>query len=110
MINGLGFALEKFDAVGKYRQTEKERPIDASGSYVTQSGEHVEFSGVRELAAYLAASEEVQRAFVQRLFQYTIKQPIQAFGDEALPRLQASFVENQFSIRKLLVAIAAREH
>jgi hypothetical protein len=107
LINGLGFALESFDAAGKFRATERERPIDASGSYVTRSGERVEFSGVRQLAGFLATSEEVQRAFIERLFQYMIKQPIQAFGDDALQRLQSSFVENQYSIRNLLVDIAA---
>ncbi len=36
MINPLGFSLENFDAIGKYRGEEKNRPIDAEGSYVSR--------------------------------------------------------------------------
>ena len=57
MINPLGFTLEHFDALGRYRKEEKGKPIDATGSYETRSGEPVKFSGVRDLAAFLAASE-----------------------------------------------------
>ena len=38
MINPLGFTLEHFDAVGRYRKEEKGKPIDATGSYETRSG------------------------------------------------------------------------
>ena len=51
MINPLGFALEHFDAIGRYRQVEKGRAIDATGSYIVRSGEAASFDGVRELAA-----------------------------------------------------------
>ena len=47
MINPLGFTLEHFDAVGRYRKDEKGRPIDATGSYETRTGEMVKFEGVR---------------------------------------------------------------
>ena len=33
MINPLGFTMENFDAIGRYRELEKDHPIDASGSY-----------------------------------------------------------------------------
>ena len=39
MINPLGFTLEHFDAVGRYQAKEKDKPIDAAGSYLTRSGE-----------------------------------------------------------------------
>ena len=45
MINPLGFTMENFDAIGRYRELEKDHPIDASGSYLTQSGEIAKFRG-----------------------------------------------------------------
>jgi mono/diheme cytochrome c family protein len=107
MINPLGFTLEKFDAVGRYRSEEKGKPVDASGSYVTRSGEKVNFGGVRELASFLADSDETHAAFVEQLFQYFIKQPIRAYGPEEHGRLKTSFVSNQFHIRKLMTEIVA---
>jgi hypothetical protein len=69
VINPLGFSLEEFDAIGRYRQREKDRPVNAAGSYITKTGQVVKFHGVPELAAFLAKSEESQSAFVRQLFQ-----------------------------------------
>jgi hypothetical protein len=105
-INPLGFTLENFDAVGRFRDQEKGKPIDATGIYQTRSGKQVKFTGVRELATFLADSEEVHEAFVQQLFHNLVKQPVAAFGPTALADLKRSFAEQRFSVRKLMVAIA----
>jgi hypothetical protein len=105
MINPLGFTLEHFDAVGRFRNEEKGKPIDATGSYETRSGESVKFSGVHDLAVYLTTSGEAHSAFVQQLFHYLVKQPIGAFDLEELPKLRRFFAAHDFNIRKLTVEI-----
>src|SRR5207248_2621786 len=105
MINPLGFTLENFDAVGRFREKERGKPIDSTGAYQTRSGELVRFAGVRDLARFLAGSEEVHDAFVEQLFQYLIKQPIRAYGPRELADLRQSFVANGYSVRKLVVEI-----
>ncbi|HEV3081896.1 MAG TPA: DUF1592 domain-containing protein [Gemmataceae bacterium] len=105
MINPLGFTLEHFDAVGRFQDRDRDKPIDATGAYVTRNGQRVTFGGVRELAAFLAGNEETQEAFVQRLFQYFVKQPIRAFGPRKLVDLRQSFADNHYNIRKLMVQI-----
>jgi cytochrome c5 len=105
MINPLGFTLEHYDAIGRYRDREKGRPIDATGSYETRAGNRVEFDGIAPLAAFLAASEETHTAFVQQLFHYLVKQPIRAFGRQALPDLRRTFAANDYNIRKLMIEI-----
>ncbi|MBX6311539.1 MAG: DUF1592 domain-containing protein [Isosphaeraceae bacterium] len=107
LINPLGFTLEHFDAVGRYRDEEKGRPIDASGTYQTRQGEVVTFSGARDLAAFLAGSEETHDAFVEQLFHYLVKQPIRAFGPRTLEDLRESFARHDFNIRQLLEEIMA---
>jgi len=107
MINALGFTLEHFDAVGRYRNLEKGRPIDASGSYETRKGEMVNFKGVQELAAFLAASEETHAAIVQQLFHYLVKQPVRAYGPQTLAELRRSFATQDFNLKKLMVEIMA---
>ena len=106
LINPLGFALENYDAVGRYRREEKGRPIDATGSYAGRTGESVTYNGARELAAFLADSDEVHTAFVEGLFHYLVKQPIRAYGPDLASELQRAFVESKFNIRKLIAAIA----
>jgi mono/diheme cytochrome c family protein len=107
LINPLGFPLEHFDTAGRYRKEEKGRPIDATGLYETRAGETVKFDGARDLAAFLAASEETHRAFVEQLFHYLVKQPVPAFGSHEGSDLRSFFATHGFNIRKLMVEIMA---
>lgn len=106
LINPLGFPLERYDALGRFRTTDNQRPIDAAGSYFARSGAEVKFNSARDLAAFLADSDEVHEAFVEKLFYYLIKQPIRAYGVETLPALKRTFAESQFNIRRLATEIA----
>ncbi len=107
MINDLGFSLEHFDAVGRFRKQEKGKPINDHGEYITSTGETVQFQGIRDLARFLTENEECPKAFARQLFQYSVKQPIQAFGPEYLEELQAHFQKNDYRIQELFVEIAA---
>ncbi len=107
VINPLGFTLEKFDAVGRFRDKENDKPVDASGAYQTRAGVTLTFAGVRDLAKFLAGSEEVHAAFAEQMFHHLIKQPVQAYGPRQLADLRESFAKSGFSIRKLAVEIAA---
>ncbi|HMC11898.1 MAG TPA: DUF1592 domain-containing protein, partial [Pirellulaceae bacterium] len=105
MINPLGFTLENFDAVGRFRTEDAGKPIDPTGGYRMRTGELVKFHGVRDLANFLADSDETHSTFVEQLFHYMIKQPIRAYGPETLPELRDSFAANRFNIRRLAVDI-----
>jgi cytochrome c553 len=106
MINNLGFALEGFDAVGKLRATEKEKPIDATGLYRTREDKQVKFTGGRELAKFLVESPETHGAVVQQLFQHLTKQPILAYGLDVPEKLRNAFTSQSFNLRSLTVEIA----
>lgn len=106
MINDLGFSLEHFDAVGRYREQDKLQPVDAHGSYLNRAGKEVSFANSRELAEFLVSAPEVHEAFTEQLFQYTVRQPVRAFGVEELPRLTNWFTKHDFNMRELLKEIA----
>jgi hypothetical protein len=106
MINPLGFSLEHYDAIGRFRDEDHGKPIDASGAYVTQSGEQVAFQGVRALAEFLAASSETHAAFAQQLFHHQVKQPLMAYPADRQAALHKTFADRQYNIRELLVEIA----
>jgi len=103
MINNLGFTLEKFDAIGRFRANENGKPIDTTGVYVSRTGEKAKLNGARDLAQYLSRSEEMQAAFVEKLFMHLVKQPVRAYGPDTLPGLQRNFVTNNYSIRRQLI-------
>ena len=106
VMNPLGFALENFDAVGRYREKEKDKPVDATGSYETRGGSTAKFASAKELAKFLAESPEVSAAFVDRLFHHEVKQPVRAYGATRPEELQKSFSESGFNVRKLVVEMA----
>jgi len=105
-INGLGFTLENYDAVGRYREKEKDKAILSIGHYTTRSGDEIDLSGASDLANYLASSDDSHRAFVNRAFQYFIKQPITAYGPTVLDDLTTKFTKSGCNIRELIVEIA----
>lgn len=107
IINPLGFTLEHFDAIGRWRAAEKDRPIDASGTFLTRSGATESFKGARELAKFVANSDEAHEAFVARLFHHYVRQPVLAYGPEKLNDLRRQFGKKECNVRRLLVEIIA---
>jgi cytochrome c553 len=109
MINPLGFALEEFDAIGRYRAIEVRggvaKKIDPAGSYLPREGPAARFRGARELALYVATSHDAQEAFVQSLFHALVKQPARAWGPDTLKLLRRSFVAGGFNVPRLIVDI-----
>ena len=107
LINPLGFSLEQFDAVGRFRKEENGRPIDAVGFYRTAEDQRREFKTARELAEFLAESPEAHAALVEQLFQHAAQQPLFAYGLDQPEKLRRIFQQQQLDVRSLLAAVAA---
>lgn len=107
VINPLGFTLEQFDAVGKFREKDHGKPIDASGSYKGEDGRNASVNGAKDLAKFLAASPEAHDAFTEQLFHHLVQQPVRAYGATTNDDLRKAFVKNDFNIRKLAVEAMA---
>ncbi|MCA9060196.1 MAG: DUF1592 domain-containing protein, partial [Planctomycetaceae bacterium] len=107
-INSLGFALENFDAVGRYREMEKNKPIDAQGGFLQRDGTAAEFRGAKELAAFAAASDETRRSLARQLFHFMVHQPILAYGPDSIQELADDLKNHNDDVRRLAVEIAVR--
>jgi hypothetical protein len=105
LINPLGFALERFDALGRFRDTDNGRPIDDAVTFDTAAGQFVTLHGARELAELLADDSESHAAFVEQLFHHLVQQPVLAYGPQTLERLQGAFEASDLSIRALAAEI-----
>ena len=108
MINALGFPLERFDAVGRFREKEQGRPIDTSGGYRLATGQLVKFDGAVELADFLMQSPETHRSFSRQLFHHLVQQPILAYGSNTIDELSKYFRDSNFGMKQLMVEIAIR--
>jgi hypothetical protein len=108
VINPLGFPLENFDAVGRYRELDNNKPVNAQGEYLTRDGKTVTFRNARELGQFLADSPEAQGAFVEQLFHHLAQQSIAAYGANTQSELLATFTQQKFHMRNLATEIALR--
>jgi hypothetical protein len=106
VINPLGFSLEHYDAVGRYRTHEKKKPIQSESDYETGEGKTIRLRDARDLAEYAAQDASAQHGFMIQLFNQLAKQPIQAYGSHAIIDLHESFKKSDYHIQKLLVEMA----
>lgn len=90
-MDPLGFGLENFDAIGRWRMEDNGQPVDAAGKL--PSGES--FSGPEELKqVLLRRSGEFQRHFVRKLLGFALGRELNKFDncvvDECLKKLQSN--------------------
>ncbi|MCA9176971.1 MAG: DUF1592 domain-containing protein [Planctomycetales bacterium] len=89
-MDALGFGLENFDAVGRWRDTEGGKPIDTAGELPGD----VKFSGPAELGAVLAARrDEISRCVAEKMMTFALGRGLQYFDrcavDQVLERLES---------------------
>ena len=105
IIDPLGFAFEHYDGIGRFRQTDAGKPVDASGK-IPLDGAERSFANARDLTRLLADSPEAQRCFATQMSRFAWNR-----GDTDLDRGSIDSSINLFqkgggSIKELLVGIA----
>jgi hypothetical protein len=108
LINPVGFAFERFDAVGRRREVEHGQPIDATG-FLEGSDVERSFDGSGELTALLAESERVERCFVTELFRFGTERLDTAGDAPLLDALADDFVASGGDLRELVIAFVTSE-
>ncbi|MCA9270815.1 MAG: DUF1592 domain-containing protein, partial [Planctomycetales bacterium] len=106
VINPLGFSLENYDAIGRYRTEEQGKPIDTAGEYPTVDGAAVRLSGARTLAQFAADDPDAQRGFIEHLFHHIVKQASRAYGAETPDELHAAFARSNYNTQNLVAQVA----
>lgn len=107
-INPLGFTLENFDATGRYRDNENNRPILTESDFNTLEGELLRLKGPQDVAQLAVRSASARRGFIRQLVQSSIKQNPAVYGSDFLHKLDESFVAQQYHIQKLFLEINIR--
>jgi Protein of unknown function (DUF1592)/Protein of unknown function (DUF1588)/Protein of unknown function (DUF1587)/Protein of unknown function (DUF1585)/Protein of unknown function (DUF1595)/Planctomycete cytochrome C len=84
-MDPIGLALENFNAIGVWRDTEKGHPIDASGQLMT--GET--FNNARELGNILATArkEDFHRAVTEKLLTYAVGRGIEYYDAPTIDKI-----------------------
>jgi hypothetical protein len=104
LIDPVGFAFENYDAVGAFRTTENNKPVDASGSLKLDSGV-INFKNAIELVTVLAKAPEVQSCMVKQWVRYGLKRHELDSETPSIKALEAGFKAANYDMRELLVAL-----
>jgi hypothetical protein len=72
MLDPIGFALESFDTVGRYRTMENGKPIDTSGELINAGDATGSFTDAVQLAGLLSRSKTVGECFERQLFRFAL--------------------------------------
>jgi hypothetical protein len=105
-MDPLGFALENFDAIGKYRTMDGDSPIDASGAFVDGS----KFSNPAEFRqALLAHKDEFIRNFTEKLMTYGLGRAVGYSDMRAIRAVVRNASASDYRWVSLILGVVASE-
>jgi len=108
LINPLGFAFENYDAVGKWRDTDNSKPVNASAEY-TLDGTKVSYSNAVELSQLLATSPTVHRCYSDRWLEYALGRPPVDAESGSVAKLAQVSAQSTAKLQDLLSMVTALE-
>jgi hypothetical protein len=108
-MDPIGFGMEDFDGVGRYRTTEGPNPVDASGVLKGRGLDGSSFSGLAELGAALRRQPLLAPCLVSKVYAAVLGRSALLSDAAALEELVASFAEQQNRFDRLLISLAASE-
>jgi hypothetical protein len=80
LMDPIGFAFEHFDATGRWRDSDADLPVDATGT-LTETDVDGDIDGVQQLAAKLLASAQVRSCVATQWFRWAFGRSEQTDDD-----------------------------
>lgn len=101
-MDPIGFGLENYDAIGKWRTEDNGKPINATGRL--PSG--VEFEGPAELQQALLRDPEIfVNAFTQKLLTYALGRPTDYYDMPTVRKIVHSAANNNYGFSSIVMGI-----
>jgi hypothetical protein len=106
-INGIGYGFEHYDAMGAFRETDNNEPVDATGEVLGTEDIDGEYDGAIELSERLASSTQVRACMVRNYFRYAFAREPGRADSCSLTDFSDVLANSDGDIRELLVSIAS---
>jgi len=101
-MDPLGFAFENYDAIGKWRTTEKNLPLDSTG--VLPTGE--DFEGSKQLRAIILANpDDFVRCFTEKMLTYALGRGVEAYDRPVVMDIAEKLADNEYRFQYLVQQI-----
>jgi len=126
LVDSIGFGLEKFDAIGKFREKQEvtiyptadelklrkkikptEYKLDIEGVGTVRGLQDSEFRSARELGRRLAREPVCQKCIVKQLFRYANGRSEEPEDQPLIEQAYNRFRDSQFRFRELVLAIVS---
>lgn len=104
-LDPVGFSMEHYDPIGRYRTTDSGKPVDSKGEFTLGGNVTVAFAHAPEMLGILADNKEIQQCFVKQMMHYALGRPMTAFDKDFVKATHTQFVSSGLNIKKLLVSI-----
>ena len=104
LMDPLGLGFENFDAVGRWRDVENDKPVDASGA-VFDSDVDGPFVGAAQLAGKLAGSAQVRECVVKQWFRFGYGRSETPQDRCSIETLKSLYASAGHDVRQLVVAL-----
>jgi len=109
VMDPIGFGLENYDAVGAYRTSDGEHPVDSSGVLPDGSS----FSGAEELSGIVAGDPKFAACVTEKLYTYALGRAptpsTQHMDTQVLANITSDFSRENHQFQRLIHAIATSE-
>jgi len=107
LFDGLGYTLESYDQLGRYRTTEKDLPIDSSGHILGSGplGLDGPLTSVQDLAEKLRSSPAVRDCMATTWYRYAMGRALTQDDSCSVAEVKTAFEKTGGDLRELLVAI-----
>ena len=104
-LDPIGFGLENFDAIGRWRdRNEAGVAIDSAGKLPAGAA----FSNPAELKRLLAAREpDLARNLAERFMAYALGRPLEGYDEVVIDQLMARVAADDYRVRTLLTEVIA---
>jgi hypothetical protein len=103
-MDPLGFPLENFDAIGKYRTTDNGLPVDPTGSF-----DGVPVADANGLGVAASQSVTVAQCLVRKYYAYAVGHEERTVDGSVLNAVATAFKASGFKMRDLILAIVSND-
>jgi hypothetical protein len=101
-MDPLGFALENYDAIGKWRTEDGKFPVDSSGTFPNGKA----FNGPAEMKSLLKGNmPEFTRCLTEKMLTYALGRGVESFDRLTVQDLVRQTAQNEYKLQSLILGI-----